>query len=86
GENYASQGQWDVANSRADSYLAGPMYQFKLGDEPGTGPSTVHTGPEGRLMLGETYADVYSSIVDKGAWKPVQPVSAVLSGNVVDIT
>ncbi len=86
GENYASQGQWDVANSRADSYLAGPMYQFKLGDEPGTGPSTVHTGPEGRLMLGETYADVYSSIVDKGAWKPVQPVSAVLTGNVVDIT
>lgn len=85
GENYASQGQWDVANSRADSFLAGPMYQFKLGDEPGTGPSTVHTGPEGRLMLGETYADVYSSIVDKGAWKPVQPVSAVLSGNVVDI-
>ncbi|WP_411545236.1 hypothetical protein [Klebsiella pneumoniae] len=86
GENYASQGQWDVANSRSDSYLAGPMYQFKLGDEPGTGPSTVHTGPEGRLMLGETYADVYSSIVDKGAWKPVQPVSAVLTGNVVDIT
>ncbi|HHB7795438.1 TPA: hypothetical protein ACN7MW_003027 [Klebsiella pneumoniae] len=86
GENYASQGQWDVANSRADSYLAGPMYQFKLGDEPDTGPSTVHTGPEGRLMLGETYADVYSSIVDKGAWKPVQPVSAVLTGNVVDIT
>ncbi|EMX7088556.1 Uncharacterised protein [Klebsiella pneumoniae] len=86
GENYASQGQWDVANSRADSYLAGPMYQFKLGDEPGTGPSTVHTGPEGRLMLGETYADVYSFIVDKGAWKPVQPVSAVLTGNVVDIT
>ncbi|EPJ5499503.1 hypothetical protein OGO39_001798 [Escherichia coli] len=85
GENYASQGQWDVANSRADSFLAGPMYQFKLGDEPGTGPSTVHTGPEGRLMLGETYADVYSSIVDKGAWKPVQPVSAVLSGNIVDI-
>ena len=86
GENYASQGQWDVANSRADSFLAGPMYQFKLGDEPGTGPSTVHTGPEGRLMLGETYADVYSSIVDKGAWKPVQPVSAVLSGNIVNIT
>ncbi|MEL2204095.1 hypothetical protein V9Z78_26925, partial [Klebsiella pneumoniae] len=86
GENYASQGQWDVANNRADCYLAGPMYQFKLGDEPGTGPSTVHTGPEGRLMLGETYADVYSSIVDKGAWKPVQPVSAVLTGNVVDIT
>ncbi|HIG7149629.1 hypothetical protein M2S79_06100 [Klebsiella pneumoniae] len=85
GENYASQGQWDVANNRADCFLAGPMYQFKLGDEPGTGPSTVHTGPEGRLMLGETYADVYSSIVDKGAWNPVQPVSAVLSGNVVDI-
>lgn len=86
GENYASQGQWDVANNRADCFLAGPMYQFKLGDEPGTGPSTVHTGPDGRLMLGETYADVYSSIVDKGAWKPVQPVSAVLSGNIVDIT
>ncbi|PMD92137.1 hypothetical protein A8A04_05865 [Escherichia coli] len=85
GENYASQGQWDVANNRSDCFLAGPMYQFKLGDES-TGPSTVHTGPEGRLMLGETYADVYSSIVDKGAWKPVQPVSAVLSGNVVDIT
>ncbi|HIG9170330.1 TPA: hypothetical protein ACYES2_005428, partial [Klebsiella pneumoniae] len=85
GENYASQGQWDVANSRSDCYLAGPMYQFKLGDES-TGPSTVHTGPEGRLMLGETYADVYSSIVDKGSWKPVQPVSAVLSGNFVNIT
>lgn len=85
GENYASQGQWDVANNRSDCFLAGPMYQFKLGDES-TGPSTVHTGPEGRLMLGETYADVYSSIVDKGAWKPVQPVSAFLSGNVVDIT
>ncbi|EPY4138898.1 hypothetical protein ACXDJG_002028 [Klebsiella pneumoniae] len=84
GENYASQGQWDVANNRADCFLAGPMYQFKLGDES-TGPSTVHTGPEGRLMLGETYADVYSSIVDKRTWKPVQPVSAVLSGNVVDI-
>ncbi|ROR14962.1 hypothetical protein [Erwinia sp. JUb26] len=85
GENYASQGQWDVAKTRADCFLAGPMYQFKLGDES-TGPSTVHTGPEGRLMLGETYADVYSSIVDKGAWKPVQPVSAVLTGNVIDVT
>lgn len=86
GENYASQGQWDVANSRSDCYLAGPMYQFKFGDEPDTGPSTVHTGPEGRLMLGETYADVYSSIVDNGVWKPIQPISAVLSGNVIDIT
>lgn len=85
GENYASQGQWDVANARVDSFLAGPMYQFKLGDES-TGPSTVHTGPEGRLMLGETYADVYASIVDTGAWKPIQPVSAVRSGNIIDVT
>ncbi|HGY1290918.1 TPA: hypothetical protein ACNUZJ_005762, partial [Raoultella ornithinolytica] len=85
GENYASQGQWDVANNRSDCFLAGPMYQFKLGDES-TGPSTVHTGPEGRLMLGETYADVYSSIVDKGGWQPVQPASAVLTGNVIDVT
>lgn len=85
GENYASQAQWDIAQNREDCFLAGPMYQFKLGDEA-SGPSTVHTGPEGRLMIGETYADVYASIVDTGKWKPIQPVSAVLSGNVIDIT
>jgi hypothetical protein len=63
--------QWDVARSRpGDTVLAGPMYQFPLGD-------AVHQSAEGRMMLGDLLALVYDARIVRGeAYEPLHPVSA----------
>ncbi len=78
-ENYACMGQYDVAVARADTVLAGPMYQHPFYD-------TAHLSPLGRMMQGGPVAEAIASLLDTGDWKPVQIASAVRSGVNIDLT
>jgi hypothetical protein len=73
--------QWDVARARPeDTVLAGPMYQFPLGD-------AVHQSTDGRMMLGDLLALVYEiRIVRKQRFQPLHPVSVRRADDTVVIS
>lgn len=78
-ENYACMGQYDVAQARADTVLACPMYQLPFYD-------TAHQTPLGRMMMGAPIAEAVAAVNDGIDWKPVQIASAVRSGVNIDLT
>jgi hypothetical protein len=83
-ENYACMGQYDVAQTRADTVLAGPMHCYPLRLE--AGPTYAHLTSLGRMMQAGPIAEAVAAVNDTGDWKPVQIASAVRSGTFIDIT
>lgn len=73
---------WKLGNDYPGAaYCVGPKYQYQYASD------NLHMEAAGYRRLGEKYAEVFDQVVNQGIfWKPVQPQSAVLSGNQIIIT
>ncbi len=64
-----------------EAFCVGPKYQYQYASD------NLHMEAAGYRRLGEKYAEVFDQVVNQGIfWKPLQPNSAVLSGNQIVIT
>lgn len=78
--------QRDVAVSRADTFLAGPMYPYPMANEnPGTG-ANIHINNIGRMQMGEMIAVAQASVRATGDWSPLAISSITRSGAVLTVT
>lgn len=73
--------QWRVGlDHPGDIVCSGPKYQYPYA------PDGVHLTAQGYERLGEKYAEVYfRRVVLKEDWRPLQPIGAERSGNVVTV-
>lgn len=79
-ESNVCLGQVALTGSRADTNIAAPLYAAPIETDG------IHTSALGRMMLFPAVADAYQTLVDTGAWVPVRPVSAILTGAVIRVT
>jgi hypothetical protein len=70
---------WEAGKENPLIHCVGPLYQFPLSD-------SQHPTSVGYYHLGEEYWRPFKAVVvDGGTWKPLQPVSATLSGSDIDL-
>ena len=71
--------QWDVAQARADTVLAGPSYHLPLFDR-------IHHRAIGRMIAGEQLALAYTARVRDGIpFRPLHPAGATRTGRAIRI-
>lgn len=70
---------WEAGKENALIHCVGPLYQYPLSD-------SQHPTSVGYYWLGEDYWRAIKAVVVDGlTWKPLQPVSATLSGADIDL-
>lgn len=72
--------QWDAAQADAEIVLIGSCYHLPINTS-----DEIHDTRVGRLLRGEMAAFAYRTFLDTGAWSPIKPASATLSGSVITV-